>query len=168
LHKQFLFIKAILFMDVESTLRQRKIRHLDLAPLVCVEADANLHDVVAAMRSQQVGCVLVMERHKLAGIFTERDLMIKVIGSPVEYSRAVREFMTPHPTTLHPDDSVADAIQLMDGGGHRDVPLVDEQGRLLGRLEVSNIIDFLSESFPQEVLSLPPRPNQNFTEPDGA
>ena len=76
--------------------------------------------------------------------------------------------MTPHPTTLHPDDSVADAIQLMDEGGHRDVPLVDEQGRFLGRLEVSNLIYFLAESFPQEVLSLPPRPNQKLIEPDGA
>jgi CBS domain-containing protein len=155
-------------MDIESTLRHRKIRHLDLAPLVCVETDNSLEEAVVAMRSQGVGCVLVMEDHKLVGIFTERDLLTKVIGSPVEYSRAVREFMTPHPTALHPDDSVADAIQLMDEGGHRDVPLVDEQGRLLGRLEVSNIIDFLAESFPQEVLSLPPRPDQNFMEPDGA
>jgi len=155
-------------MDIESTLRHRKIRHLDLAPLVCMEADDSLDEVVAAMRSQRVGCVLVLENHQLAGIFTERDLMTKVIGSSVEYSRTVRDFMTPHPTTLHPDDSVADAIQLMDEGGYRDVPLVDEEGRLLGRLEVSNIIDFLAENFPQEVLSLPPRPNQNFIEPDGA
>lgn len=155
-------------MDIESTLRHRKIRHLDLAPLVCVEADNSLEEVVAAMRSQRVGCVLVLENHKLAGIFTERDLMTKVIGYPLEYSRTVRDFMTSHPTTLHPDDSVADAIQLMDEGGYRDVPLVDEEGRLLGRLAVSNIIDFLAENFPQEVLSLPPRPNQNFVEPDGA
>ena len=76
--------------------------------------------------------------------------------------------MTPHPTTLHPDDSVADAVQLMDRGGYRDVPLVDEEGRLLGRLAVSNLIDFLAENFPQEVLSLPPRPDQTFPEPDGA
>ena len=155
-------------MDIESTLRLRKIRHLDLAPLVCVEADSSLDEVVAAMRSQHVGCVIVTENHKLAGIFTERDLVTKVIGTPVEYSGKVREFMTPHPTTLHPEDSVADAIQLMDEGGYRDLPLVDEEGRLLGRLEVSNIVDFLAENFPQEVLSLPPRPNQNFTEPDGA
>jgi len=155
-------------MNVESILRHRKIRHLDLAPLVCVEADDSLAEVVAAMRSQHVGCVLVTENHQLSGIFTERDLVSKVIGSPVEYSRKVREFMTPHPATLHPEDSVADAIQKMVEGGYRDVPLVDEEGRLLGRLAVSNIVDFLAENFPQEVLSLPPRPHQNFTEPDGA
>ena len=85
LHKEILCGQSVLLMPIESILRNRKIRHLDLAPLVCVEADSSLEEVVAAMRSQQVGCVLVMERHKLAGIFTERDLMTKVIGSPVEY-----------------------------------------------------------------------------------
>ena len=155
-------------MDIVGTLRRRKIRHLDLAPLVCVEADSSLREAVSAMKSQRVGCVLVTENHQLAGIFTERDLVTKVVGFPVDYSRKVRDFMTPHPTTLHPDDSVADAVQLMDRGGYRDVPLVDEEGRLLGRLAVSNLIDFLAETFPQEVLSLPPRPDQTFPEPDGA
>jgi len=155
-------------MDIETTLRRRRIRQLDLAPLVCVEADSSLTEVIGAMKTQRVGCVLVTENHQLAGIFTERDLVTKVVGSPVEYSRKVRDFMTPHPTTLHPDDSVADAIQLMDSGGYRDVPLVDEEGRLLGRLAVSNLIDFLAENFPQEILSLPPRPDQTFSEPDGA
>ena len=155
-------------MDIVGTLRRRKIRHLDLAPLVCVEADSSLHEAVSAMKSQRVGCVLVTENHQLAGIFTERDLVTKVVGFPVDYSRKVRDFMTPHPTTLHPDDSVADAVQLMDRGGYRDVPLVDEEGRLLGRLAVSNLIDFLAENFPQEVLSLPPRPDQTFPEPDVA
>ena len=155
-------------MRIEETLRQRKIRHLGLAPLVCVEAGSSLREVVAAMQSQRVGCVLVIENHKLAGIFTERDLVTKVMGDSVEYSRVVREFMTPEPKTLRPDDSVADAIQVMDEGGYRDIPLVDEKDCLVGRLSVSSIIDFLAENYPQEVLSLPPRPNQNFQEPDGA
>ena len=155
-------------MGIENSLRQRKIRHLALAPLVCVEAESSLREVVNTMQSQHVGCVLVTENHRLAGIFTERDLVFKVMGENVEYSRAVREFMTPRPKTLHPDDSVADAIQLMDEGGYRDVPLIDQEGTLLGRLAVSNIIDFLAEHYPQEVLSLPPRPEQTFVEPDGA
>jgi len=155
-------------MSTENSLRQRKIRHLDLAPLVCVDVESSLRDVVNTMQSQRVGCVLVTENGKLAGIFTERDLVFKVMGEIVEYSRAVREFMTAWPKTLHPDDSVADAIQLMDEGGYRDIPLVNEEGGLLGRLAVSTIIHFLAENYPQEVLSLPPRPDQTFVEPDGA
>ncbi len=155
-------------MDIEEILRRRKIRHLDLAPLVCLEASSTLSEVVNAMQSQRVGCVLIMENHKLAGIFTERDLLTKVMGEHVEYSRMVCDFMTRQPTTLHPDDSVADAIRLMGQGGYRDIPLVDEEKRLVGRLAVSSIIDFLAENFPQEVLALPPRPQQKFEEPDGA
>jgi len=155
-------------MGIENNLRQRKIRHLDLAPLVCVNAESSLREVINTMQSRHVGCVLVTENQKLAGIFTERDLVFKVMGEIVEYSRAVRDFMTPRPKTLHPDDSVADAIQLMDEGGYRDVPLVDQEGGLVGRLSVSTIINFLAENYPQEVLSLPPRPDQTFVEPDGA
>ena len=155
-------------MEIEGSLQQRKIRHLDLAPLVCVETSSSLQEVVRAMQLQKVGCVLITENHQLAGIFTERDLVTKVIGTGVDYSSSVKDFMTPRPTTLHPEDSVAKAIDLMEEGGYRNVPLVDDEGRLLGRLAVSNIIDFLAESFPQEVLSLPPRANQTFVEPDGA
>jgi CBS domain-containing protein len=155
-------------MSTENSLRQRKIRHLDLSPLVCVDVESSLREVVNTMQTQRVGCVLVTENEKLAGIFTERDLVFKVMAEIVEYSRAVREFMTPRPKTLHPDDSVADAIQFMDEGGYRDIPLVNEEGGLLGRLSVSTIIHFLAENYPQEVLSLPPRPDQTFVEPDGA
>ena len=155
-------------MEIEGSLQQRKIRHLILAPLVCLETSSSLQEVVRAMQSQRVGCVLITENHRLAGIFTERDLVTKVIGTGVDYSCSVKDFMTPGPTTLHPEESVAKAIDLMEEGGYRNVPLVDDEGRLLGRLAVSCIIDFLAESFPQEVLSLPPRANQTFAEPDGA
>jgi CBS domain-containing protein len=155
-------------MGIENVLHETKIRHLDLAPLVCVEADDPLREVVDAMRSQRVGCVLVTEDHKLAGIFTERDLLTKIDDNSAEYSRSVREFMTPQPKTLHLDDSFAEAIHLMDEGGYRDIPLVDSEGRLLGRLAVANIIDYLAEHYPQEIFSLPPRAVQDFAEPDGA
>ena len=155
-------------MGIENVLHQTKIRHLNLAPLVCVESGDSLKEVVAAMRQQRVGCVLVTENHKLAGIFTERDLLTKASADPVEYSRPVKDFMTPHPRTLRLDDTFAEAIQLMDKGCYRDIPLVDPEGRLVGRLAVRNIIDYLAEHYPQEVFSLPPRAVQDFAEPDGA
>lgn len=155
-------------MGIENILHQTKIRHLNWAPVVCVESGCSLQEVLVTMQSSRVGCVLVTENQKLAGIFTERDVITKVAGGSVDRSRAVREFMTPQPKTLHPEDSFASAIQVMDKGCYRDIPLVDQEGRLLGRLSVKSIIDFLAECYPQEVFSLPPRSRQNFAEPDGA
>lgn len=155
-------------MDIRSVLRQRKIRQLELLPAATVDVDASLSDTLKVMRLAKVGAVLVTENERLAGIFTERDLITKGAGDSVEHSRPIRDFMTPEPATLHPNNSVLDAIQLMDQHGYRNVPLVDEQGRLAGTLPVSTLINFLAESFPQEVLALPPRANQHFTAADGA
>ena len=76
--------------------------------------------------------------------------------------------MTIQPTVLSLDDSLLDAISLMNEGGYRHIPLVDSEKKLHCCLSVNNIVDYLSEQYPQELLSLPPRPEQNFTEPDGA
>jgi len=155
-------------MGIENVLHETKIRHIDWAPIVCVESDHSVKEVLATMQSSRVGCVLITENQKLVGVFTERDVITRIFGCDVDLSRAVREFMTPGPKTLHPEDTFAAAIQLMDEGCYRDIPLVDQEDRLLGRLSVRSIIDFLAEHYPQEVFSLPPRAHQKFEEPDGA
>ena len=155
-------------MDIEKILRERKIRQLALSPLVTIESETSLRNAILAMQQTQVGCVLVTENQQLAGIFTERDVLRKVMGEPVDDSRKIKDFMTSSPLTLNPNSSVLEAIQLMDDHGYRNVPLVDERGNLVGNLAASNIIDFLAESFPQEVLSLPPKANQHFSSVDGA
>ena len=155
-------------MDIEKTLRERKIRQLVLSPLVTIESGTSLKNAISAMRQNQVGYVLVTENQQLVGIFTERDVLGKVVGEGVDESRLLKEFMTPSPLTLNPDSSVLEAIRLMDEHGYRNVPLVNAEGNLVGNLSASNIIDFLAESFPQEVLSLPPKANQNFSSVDGA
>ena len=155
-------------MDIEKILRERKIRQLVLSPLVTIESETSLKNAISAMQQNQVGYVLVTENQQLVGIFTERDVLGKVMGEGVDDSRLLKEFMTPSPLTLNPDSSVLEAIQLMDEHGYRNVPLVNAEGNLVGNLSASNIIDFLAESFPQEVLSLPPKANQNFSSVDGA
>ncbi len=155
-------------MDIEKVLRERKIRQLVLGPLVTIESETSLRSAISVMQQNHVGYVLVTENQQLVGIFTERDVLGKVMGEGVDESRLLKEFMTPSPLTLNPDASVLEAIQLMDEHGYRNVPLVNAEGNLVGNLSASNIIDFLAESFPQEVLSLPPKANQNFSSVDGA
>ncbi|MBI3950241.1 MAG: CBS domain-containing protein [Acidobacteria bacterium] len=155
-------------MNVETALKESKIRHLDLSPLVYVELGTKLSDVVQVMKTERAGCVLVCESDCVKGIFTERDLLAKVIGAPVDSEAPIDEFMTPEPRTLRLDDSVGDAILVMHEGGYRHVPLVDEQGRVTGLLGVPDLIHFLAEYFPDEVLNLPPRIHQRLDAPDGA
>ena len=156
-------------MNIESIISQTKIRHLDLTDIVTVEPTHSLRDTITIMQSQRSGCVLVTIGSDLVGIFTERDLVRKVVGNEeILLDQPIQKFMTIQPTVLSLDDSLLDAISLMNEGGYRHIPLVDSEKKLHCCLSVNNIVDYLSEQYPQELLSLPPRPEQNFTEPDGA
>ena len=67
----------------------------------------------------------------MAGIFTERDAMLKLAGKPLEGVR-VGDAMTGDPVILRPDDTVAVAIHKMAVGGFRHIPLVDDRGTATG------------------------------------
>ena len=156
-------------MSVELTLRETKIRHLQLKEMVCVAPETSLGDTISTMQRRRNGCALVAVDSNLLGIFTERDLIRKVVGrSRPGLERPIRDLMTPEPAVLSPDDSLLDAVRLMNEGGYRHIPLVDSANRVCDCLSVINIVDYLLECYPQEVLALPPRPDQYFSEPDGA
>ena len=155
-------------MGIEAVLRSRRIRQLNLPPCLSVDVGSSLMDTLRAMQASASGSALIIENGRLAGIFTERDLISKVAVASVDDTKSIREFMTPNPTVLSPEDSVFDAITLMDEHGYRNIPLVESYGRLAGSLPVSKVVEFLAESFPQEVLALPPRADQRFVAADGA
>jgi CBS domain-containing protein len=104
----------------------------------------------------------------LVGVLTERDIFGRIVGGDVDLDRPVETLMTTEPQTLDLDQTILDAILLMQTGRYRNVPVVDPSGRLIGVIRQSDIIRFLAESFPEELLNLPPRPHQRMKEPEGA
>jgi CBS domain-containing protein len=151
----------------EKGIVESKIRHLKLDPPVCVESGSPIGSVVSRMKEETRSCVLICKGEKCIGIFTERDFLNKILGRKVDRSQPVDEFMSANPRTLTVDDTLGDAIQLMHEYGYRNIPLVDQKGNCAGLLQIRNIIQFLAELYPQEVLSARP-PQQSFSEPDGA
>ena len=75
--------------------------------------------------------------------------------------------MTTTPHHLHLDETVRDAIELMQTGRYRNVPLLDEQDCLMGVVRPQDILKFLAEAFPEELLNLPPRPHQRMRKAEG-
>lgn len=140
-----------------------------LKPAVCVHRKASVREAIARMNESGVGCVLVQEEGRVCGIFTERDVLTKVVGQPVDVDReSVEQFMTPDPETLSPEDRVSFALNKMAVGGFRHVPLVDDQGRPAGIVSMRNIVDYMVELFRTEVLNLPPSPRHSTREREGA
>ncbi|HEX5037756.1 MAG TPA: CBS domain-containing protein [bacterium] len=130
-----------------------------------------LKAVFSLMRKENKGYAVVLEdeaSRKVAGIFTERDVMTRVAEQKIAASTPVEKVMTPQPTTLKLTDSVADAIRLMSQGRYRHLPLVDEAGGLVGVLSVRDLITYLAEHYPHQVFNLPPDPHQVIRAPEGA
>jgi CBS-domain-containing membrane protein len=76
--------------------------------------------------------------------------------------------MSHNPETLTQKDQIAQAIQMMNEGGERNIPIVNASGRAVAVLRTVDIIHFLAEAFPAQVMNLPPRPHQLIPEPEGA
>jgi CBS domain-containing protein len=111
------------------------------------------------MNRARVGCVMVVEDGHLIGIFTERDVLTRVAGEPIDLDRrTVGELMTLDPETLTLDDDIAYALNKMSIGGFRHVPLVDCDGRPTGLISMRHIVDYIVDLFPRAVMNLPPTP----------
>jgi CBS domain-containing protein len=120
------------------------------------------------MRDKHRGVALICDHGKLLGIFTERDLLKKVIGEPVSWSAPVEQLMTPNPAKLSLDDSIVSAMKLMYEGDYRNIPLIDRLGKAGGVVTVRDVITYFAEHFPKEALNLPPDPYQKMATPEGA
>jgi CBS domain-containing protein len=130
----------------------------ELQPPIVLAPDATVRAALEVMNRATVGCVLVVEDGKLAGIFTERDLLTKVAGTLDVDTTRLADVMTRDPECLTLDDSIAYALNKMSVGGFRHVPLVDADGRPTGLVGMRSVVDFLVELFPREVLTLPSSP----------
>jgi CBS domain-containing protein len=118
-------------------------------------------DAVHAMKRGHCGCVVVTgdgtPDGKVTGIFTERDLLYRIVDQGRDPAQLpLAEVMTPNPETLSLRSSVAYALNKMSVGGFRHIPVVDEQHRPCFVVSVRDVVQFLVESFPREVLNLPP------------
>jgi CBS domain-containing protein len=107
-------------------------------------------DAARLMASHNAGAVLVVEGEELVGIFTERDVVFRVIAKDLESATTRLEaVMTPSPLTLGPTRPYGQALLLMHEHGFRHVPVV-EDGRAIGIVSSRNAMDPDLEDFVSE------------------
>ncbi len=119
--------------------------------LVTAPPEATVHQVSRMMAARQTGAVLVMEAGRLLGIFTERDVVFRVIarGRSARTTR-LAEVMTPAPITTTPDMRFGRALLLMQQHGIRHLPVLDA-GRVVGIVAARRALDPELEDFVCEV-----------------
>ena len=125
---------------------------------VCVGESVTVQAAVEAMLARRQAGVLVVDgAGRLTGIFTERDVLMRVVGRNLDPNRtAVATVMTPNPEALTRRDRVAYALHCMSVAGYRTVPIIDDAGRPVGVITATDVIRWLTDLFPEAVLNLPP------------
>jgi CBS domain-containing protein len=155
-------------MELTRNLMVESVGRLRPTPPLCVPVGEPVAAAVAVMRQEQVGCLLVVDGEELVGIFTERDLLKKVLARGEPLSTPLRTVMTAEPVSVNVLDPVRTAVERMQAGGYRHVPVVDEGNRPVGVLSAKRIIRYLAEHFPTTVYNQPPDPHRVPDAPDGA
>lgn len=151
----------------DSHALQRPISELPEAqPIVTLCKTASVAEAIQSMTEKRVGIVLVVEDEKLVGVFSERDVLVKVAGAATAIDTAnvsVSELMTPNPQVLRSEHALVYALNQMAVGGFRHVPIVDEDNRPVAVVSMRDIVDHIVSLYPDEVLKLPPDPDQSIT-----
>jgi len=159
--------------SIHDALRQSRV--LDLGPLPAprLAPVATVQQALQQLVRGRRGAIVVVEDLRPVGIFTERDVVFriptKLFTSTEDRKRtALREVMTGPPVTVHRQVKLSEAVETMARFGHRHLVVVDRQGDLRGLLTTSDIVQFLTDQFPEETMNLPPDLRQQFHSPDGA
>ncbi len=155
-------------MELARNLKTDSVSRLHPTEPRKVAPQQTVAEAVALMCKHRVGCLLVCEGERLVGIFTERDLLRRVLSSGRPLTAPVSSCMTPDPITVNPKESISAALRRMEEGGYRHLPVVDHAGQAVGVLSVKRIVHYLAEHFPDTVYNLPPDPGAVPREPEGA
>ncbi len=154
------------------TLLDERLQGVGRREPVTVPPGTSLSACLAEIRRTGTGdSVFVVDASgRLAGVLTERDIFGRLVGGdvpPIDLSQPVETLMTTKPHHLHLEETVRHAIELMQTGRYRNVPLLDDDDTLQGVIRPQDVLKYLAESFPEELLNLPPRPHQTMHRAEG-
>src|SRR4029450_10522365 len=140
-------------MDRLRNACDQRVSVLPTDDYVVVSPYTPLSQAIEVMKKDEGGCVIVSDDGRVAGIFTERDLLTKVLGQRVDLDSPISEWMQPAVETLSSEATIGDAVRLMNEKSFRNVPLV-KRGELVGSISVFDIITYLAECYPKATINL--------------
>jgi CBS domain-containing protein len=132
-----------------------KVIKIAQVPPPNVSPDASVLDTVRTMQRAKSGACVVLDNNKLVGIFSERDLLRRVVAAGLDPDKtAVREVMTTSLQTLTTEAGSSEALELMVSLHIRHLPIVEKDGSLAGLLSVRNLLRHHAEDLVDQLNSL--------------
>ena len=116
------------------------LRELCRRPVFFVRAEQSVLEVARYMSERDVGAVAVLENDRLSGIFSERDLLMRVIARGLDPAATpLSRVMTPNPVVVDISEPIDNCLRLMKQANCRHLPVVAE-GRLAGMVSVRDLL----------------------------
>jgi CBS domain-containing protein len=110
-----------------------------------VSSTITIAEAVAEMNRRRIGCIVIMDDGQLAGIFTERDVLRRVVGADLDpKSVRVAEVMTKNVHTIRPSATLEETMTIFADRRCRHLPVV-EDGRLRGLISIGDISRWMAE-----------------------
>jgi len=106
-----------------------------------VPPGTSVREASELMAKKQIGAVLVVEEKRLIGIFSERDVVFRVVARGLDPATTpLLQVMTPEPKTIKPNNTFGYAMTLMHENGFRHLPVIDEHGQVQGVISIGDIV----------------------------
>ena len=131
---------------VERSLMEDLVAALKPQRAMTLPTTATVRQAIQTMLSCNIGALLIVDAGgRLLGIFSERDLLVKVAGIHDDFANLpVEQFMTPQPETVTDEDTLAFVLHKMDCGGYRHVPVL-ESGRPIAMISVRDMLRHITQ-----------------------
>jgi len=104
-----------------------------------VSPDSTIQDAAKIMRDEDAGVVPITEGDNLAGVITDRDIAIRAVAEGRDGQTTVREIASQDVVTIDPEQELDEALRLMAQHQVRRLPVVEEDGRLVGIVSQADV-----------------------------
>ncbi len=132
--------------ELERNLLRDRIAVIKPKAPITVAPDTPVQQVLQLLVDKAIGCAFVVDKGDLVGVFTERDALMRIGVKADEIgSNPVSDFMTGNPKTLPLTAKIVFAVRMMDVGGYRHIPIVDESNQLVGAISARDILRYFAE-----------------------
>jgi CBS domain-containing protein len=135
--------------------KSMSIIRIDKAPTAAVTSSATVMEAVRKMKDANVGAVVVLDNGVLQGMFSERDVLLRIVFEKKDPERTrVKDVMTTNVIAIRKDTKPDEAVKLMWDRHIRHLPVVGEDGRVEGIVEIRNLFHETFEDMVQQLDSL--------------
>ncbi len=156
-------------MQLTESLKRDLVKHLRPKTPLLTAPETSVREAIRLLQENNTGCVIVCDAQgKAVGIFTERDVLRRVIGERVDMDSPIKDVMSTDLASVQESDPITRAVRLLHERGLRHLPVLNEDGEPLGIIPVRHVMEYLVEHFPQAVYNLPPDPSPALEAREGA